>query len=409
MLDEIFKVAMAELELTSKDVQKIREALAAEVLSGEGRYAARTALEHPEGSTTPLTEAADRAQQTYAKMREKLMKTLPSLVALMLGEQVARQRRDEAVVARDRHWDAERERREVGPHPETRDLFARLFDHGVTPWQLKNLRNEETAVLADLIRWKAHDPRFKDADNPWRALLQSYAGRLIVRARNGVTVARSKPGTPVRGTKHTSPSYYMFNEMVDPLWDLPSGTIEPTTVQEEKGEIPTKDDKIKNSREASDVSTENSVIETVDQRSLNSSEPLVASRDPLRPQEHPVFATEAVGLQLNPDQARALAEEVFRRDPAVMGSFWPRDIDQGDFEPCRLIAALERMVAEHKDWPFARDFLDAAQRGEGRTFFVELTECQIRNMAIRLENGLPRAVAQAQRLGVLPKPQFDER
>ena len=107
MLDEIEKIAIELLGMTKDEVQQVREALLNEVVQDEARYAARTALKHPEGSTTPLNEAADRSQQAYAKIRQRMMKEMPRLLALILSEQVARQQRDEAALARDRHWDAE--------------------------------------------------------------------------------------------------------------------------------------------------------------------------------------------------------------------------------------------------------------------------------------------------------------
>ena len=401
MLDEIEKVAMNLLSMSKDEVRQVRDALLVEVASDDSRYAARTALKHPEGSTTPLNEAADRSQQTYAKVRERLMKELPKLLGLILAEQVAREQRDEAAVARDRHWDAEYERRAVGPHPETRDLFARLFKHGVTPWHLKALRDEEVAIIADLIRWKANDARYKKADNPWRGVLRDYANRLILEADYGVTVKQSIRGTPVRGKRYTSPKYYMFNEMVKPHWS--AAPAAPTNAGDQYD-----DDQataVPDQTEQAVSAAQNLVaIEQVDmpEPGTAASEQVALGDDTAQEeadQERP--SVQAGEIQIDAERARIIAEGIFTADRWRMKIYWPADVQEGDYEPSALIPALERMVGSSRSWSGAERFLEAARRGEARQFIETRRADGIAYLATQLQAGEDKALAAAREFGLV--------
>lgn len=404
MLDEIEKIAIELLGMTKDEVQQVREALLNEVVQDEARYAARTALKHPEGSTTPLNEAADRSQQAYAKIRQRMMKEMPRLLALILSEQVARQQRDEAALARDRHWDAEHERRAVGPHPETRDLFGRLFKHGVTPWHLKALRDEEVAIIADMIRWKANDARHENADTPWRAVIQIYSNRLILKADRGVTVKRSKPGTPVRGKRYTSPSYYMFNEMLKPHWSAPQAR-----------DAHAADDDIRENKPAT------AAVTALEDGSITDKEPGCDARERGHtPEGRPENAAlgedtqningaddgltvaQAANAPIDDERARSLAEAVYAADQIRMKIYWPSDIQEGDYDPVNLIPALERFVASDRNWPGAERFLDAARRGEAQRFIENCREEGIGYLARQLKAGEDKALATARKHGLLP-------
>ncbi len=209
MLKTVATMIAKMLGITEADVADTRTRLLKEKVSG-GRRAASTALENSEGSTTPLKEAARRAQNTYARLRKQVEKRLPSVLALVIATTIAEQRRDETAKALAHHEDEERARLATGVHPEVRDHFARMSAHGVHPNKLLGHSNEEVAILADMTLWRAADPEYENPDNPWRDVLAIYASRLVKEAGYGVTVDRSVPGVPVPPQRHTDPKYYMF-------------------------------------------------------------------------------------------------------------------------------------------------------------------------------------------------------
>lgn len=101
VLDELRTLLAEVLEVSTAEVNKVREDLLQEQASADARYAATSALLHPEGSTTPLNEAYSRAQDRVASIRRKAEKVLPSAFALLLALELAEQRRDEAKLHRD--------------------------------------------------------------------------------------------------------------------------------------------------------------------------------------------------------------------------------------------------------------------------------------------------------------------
>ena len=213
MLDTIATMIAQALNVTDAEVAETRDRLLEEQAAG-GRYAASTALEHPEGSTTALPEAAMRAQNSYAALRKRVEKELPRALSLVLAAEIARERRDEAEKARDLHWKMENDRLDTGVHDATRGHFKRLFQHGVHPHNLKQHRNDEVAIFADLTRWKASDPKMLDPDNPWRDILGIYTTRLMLRPGYGVTVTRSVPGIATPPARAGDPDHYMFAAML---------------------------------------------------------------------------------------------------------------------------------------------------------------------------------------------------
>ena len=218
MKDELIRLITEVLGTSTGEVNQIREALLSEQASGDARYAAGTALLHPEGSTTPLDEAYGRAQNRFADIRKKAEKTLPGALALLLALKIAEERRDEAKSHRELGWNQASAKDVLGVDPAVADWFARLHKHGVHPHHLKQQAAEMVAIIADLITWKAKDARFGDPDNPWRAVLQIYAGRRIGKPGTKIKAKRSVSGNPTRDRHHHDLGDYMFNEMVSASW-----------------------------------------------------------------------------------------------------------------------------------------------------------------------------------------------
>lgn len=218
MLPEIRALVIEALHLTTGEVNELRAALLAEQATEDARYAATTALEHPEGSTTPANEAYSRAQSRFAKLREKAVKDLPKTLAALIAMDVAFQRREEALTHLRMKQDRKVEDDDAGVRQEVRDWFARLSKHGVRPHYLKQHSNETIAILADLVTWKAKDATFKDANNPWRAILTIYADRVIVKPGDTGKAERSMPGVPQQARYEGCRGHYMFSTMVQPEW-----------------------------------------------------------------------------------------------------------------------------------------------------------------------------------------------
>lgn len=221
MLDEIRKLIGEVLGIASADVINAREALLEEQASEDARYAATTALLHPEGSTTPLSETHYRAQQRLAKIRKQAEKVLPEAISLLVALEIATQRREEAERHLGQAWKSGAARLSDGLSEAAREWFARLALHGVHPHYLKQHSNETVAILADLIIWKAKDAKFQNADNPWRDVLSIYASRKIDRPHSGGRKGASVPGTPEPDRHNMGMGDYRFDEMVSAAWDLP--------------------------------------------------------------------------------------------------------------------------------------------------------------------------------------------
>lgn len=85
MLDEIFKAALAALDLTEAEAAKVVEALRKERASTDARACAINAWYHPDGSTTRLEDAVPRANRAYSKSREKATKAALAFVEAQLA------------------------------------------------------------------------------------------------------------------------------------------------------------------------------------------------------------------------------------------------------------------------------------------------------------------------------------
>ncbi len=241
MLEEIRKLIGEVLGVTSAEIIKLREAWLEEQATEDARYAVNTALVHPEGSTTPLSETHYRAQQRAAKIRKQAEKILPEAVSLLVALEIAEQRRDEAERHLGQAWKSGAARLSDGLNEAARDWFPRLANHGVHPHYLKQHSNETVAIIADLIIWKAKDARFQNADNPWRQVLGIYAGRRIDKPYSGGRKGASVSGTPRPDRHHVGAGDYRFDEMVSAAWEMEArpvtGPVHDAPRQQPAGDI----------------------------------------------------------------------------------------------------------------------------------------------------------------------------
>jgi hypothetical protein len=381
----ITKLIAEALEISTADVNRMHQALLEEQSSADARYAATSALMHPEGSTTPINEACRRTQKRVADLREKARQQLPQAFALLLALQIATQRRDEAQQHREQKRDEDAEYLATGVKTDTRDWMGRLVNHGVYPSYLKNLSDENVAIIADMISWKAKDPRYKESANPWRDVLSVYATRRIEKPGKGEKAVRSVLGTPMRNRHIRELGDYMFNEMVEPSW-LP---ITLSTIDAMGGSgAPAK----------SASSTGDAELGRVPHADAAKKEP-IAGADAVPESRQGVANGDAE--ELSPSRAREIAEAIFDRNPIKMGIYWPRDwTDRDDYDPVRLVAALEAWVASGTAWTGAEDFLAEAKLGRGRQFIDARRLWGIERLADRLASAEPTAIEEARGAGL---------
>lgn len=368
------------LEISTADVNQTREALLDEQRSADARYAASSALIHPEGSTTPINEAYSRAQDRVADLRAKALKELPAAFKLLLALQVAEERRAEALRHRDMKWDHAFAKDALGVDPAVADWFARLHQHGVHPHHLKQQAAEMVAIIADLITWKAKDAKFRNPDNPWRTVLQVYASRRIQKPLSKHSkAARSVPGTPTRDRHISDLGDYMFNEMVSAAWgtnddrsserpvEVPEPVMLDCTIYPEEPET------VPANEQESEVDTDK----------LDDAGGVAAVEDDGNPDT------------LTPVRAQACAEVVYDPLGWRMGIYWPPGHEQGNFDSSTLIPALEKWIASGKAWAGAESFLAAVRDGDGATYIAGCRENAINSFVQRLLNGDPEALAGA--------------
>lgn len=394
MLDVIRALITEALELSTEEVNQANDTLLAERASADGRYAAKSALEHPEGSTTPINETCRRAQKRYAHLRKQAEKALPKVMAGLLALEIAKQRRDEALTHRDHRREDDADYIATGVKTDTRDWMGRLVRHGVYPNHLKAQTDENVAIVADMLAWKAKDPKYKDQDNPWRAVLGVYAGRRIEKPGRAGKAVRSVSGTPTRNRHIADLGDYMFNEMIKPDW-APAAANSAAPDAVEAGPASTTFDCSTYLNEAErlvlDVhpkATPTAVVAppvtaSDDAGNVASEADELGSTVPGGP---PARSIEAVALAaIDPEQARLIAETIFATNPIKMAIYWPRGWgDQNDFEPTRLIAALEAWVAKGKVWTGGMQFFAAAKQGKAREFIADRRRAGISALASRI-------------------------
>lgn len=375
------------LEVSTADVNEARETLLEEQRSADARYAASSALMHPEGSTTPINEAYSRAQDRVADLRAKALKEVPTAFRLLLALQVAEERRTEALRHRDMMWKQADAKDALGVDPAVADWFARLHNHGVHPHHLKQQAAEMVAIIADLVTWKAKDAKFRNPDNPWRAVLQVYATRRIGKPTSRKRKAdRSVPGTPTRNRHIRDMGDYMFNELVSAAWT--TETSAPVTAQAEK--------------EAVSATSDCSVYPDDHDKPAGDGEPVYVEG-----QDRPEGCGEATTIpdrsdgELTPARAQAVAEVIVDRHPFHLPYYWPKEgVTVGDLDPTRLVPALQAWVDRGDAWLGAHHFLAAAMRGTGAEFIEDRRRHAVEKVMQGLLDGDQRAVDDAREVGI---------
>jgi hypothetical protein len=237
------------------------------------------------------------------------------------------------------------------------------------------------AIIADLITWKAKDAKFRDPDNPWRAILGVYAGRRIKKPGKNLKAVRSVSGTPTRDRHIPDLGDYMFNELVSASWGSPVPSDTPPEAEpEHPGEANSQPEGAGDEMQASGEDPIGS-----DRVTANASaEDDVAETEPL-----------------TPARAQVWAEAIFERNPFKTSIYWPKEgVERDDYSPDKLVPALERWVASEDTWGGAERFLAAARLGRGREFIEQERQSGIRVLTKDLLAGDDKALAQARAVGL---------
>jgi hypothetical protein len=374
MLDRLLNVVAHKLGSYTAAVNAQRRTIEAERASDSARDHAGREFVNPEGFTTPLPKAAQNAQNAYARARRDFEKADPmGALAATVAMMVARERRDEAVAALKAHQAAEDLRKDEGVHQDIRPFFADMFELGIEPRRLANVRVETLVIICDMIMWDGHDPDMEDEASPMPDIFGIYASRQILKSGQFGAGTRSKPGVPLAPVRHTDPEYFMFNYLVSANDDQASAAQQPEALAPAEP------------------------AETLGQVDRPVSAPVA-----IEPPVVSAALAERETQELTPDDARRLADAIFNADPHRMGIYWPRDIDVGEYDPAKLIPALERMAASERNWSGVADFLGAARQGQAREFIKGRQASGVQRLAADLLAGDERAVTTARRLGLMP-------
>jgi hypothetical protein len=392
MLDIILRSIARKLEVHLEEVRSQRSEVERERASGQPRTIATAILKHPEGYATSPREAAQSAQKAYAKARREWEQQGIPMLTKLATLIIARERRDETAAVLREHEETEATRKATKVHPAFRRLNDIMIAHGVETGHAATATDGVIAIVSDILMWAGADPDLLDPDSPLHALLETYAGRLILTPGQFGAASRSKPGVPVRQVKYTDPEYYMFNEAAQTGVDVTAGTkLEPAVSSKAV------DDDDDAARPASHGITCGQKCD-----SKGEDAPVAAARVAV-----PVIpimsgaAPPAVSQPITPDDARRIAEAVFDTNPYKMGIYWPRGVERDDYELARLIPALEQWVASGEAWGGASNFLAAARLGEAREFIREERELGVRYFARRLLEGDERALKEVREAGLL--------
>jgi hypothetical protein len=180
MMFEIIKEAvLARLGIADTEVAETRERVAKEAEDEAVRKAREHQLEHPDGFSTPLNEAVRRAENKFAKLKAEADALAKPFAIAALAADAAEAGLERVRRAKQDKLDLEGKRSASGMYVNAEEFIARLNQHRVCHWHLKQLRAVEIAIIADLIMWKSFDPTHRLPGSPWRSVLKCYASRSL--------------------------------------------------------------------------------------------------------------------------------------------------------------------------------------------------------------------------------------
>lgn len=380
MLDIIVKSIMRKLDVHVDEVRSQRVEIERERAGGKPRTIATAILQHPEGYATSPREAARSAQKAYAKARGDWEQHGIPMLTKLATLAVARERRDETAAVFREHEEKEAVRKATKVHPDFRRLNDTMIAHGVQTGHAATATPGIIAIASDIIMWAGADPDLLDPDSPLRDILEVYATRLILTPGQFGDKSRSQPGVPVRQVKYTDPEHYLFNEAAQPAVDIAAGTKPEPAVKS----VAVYDD---NEAPAAPVEGERA------QETITA----VASAPPATLM--PAGQSDVGSQPISPEFALHIAETVFDKNPFKLSIYWPKDgYPVGDYDPARLIPALEKAIGVDP-WEGWKGFLAAAQQGQAREYIESRRHAGVSHLAAALQRGEERALAEGRLAG----------
>lgn len=394
MLDVIIRSIVRKLDEHAQEVRAQRVKIERERAGGEPRKIATAILKHPEGYATSPREAAESAQKAYAKARAEWELAGIPMLSKLATLAIARERRDETAAALRDHEETQTVRKATKVHPDFRRLNDAMIAHGVQTGHAATATDGVIAIVSDILMWAGADPDMLDPDSPLPAILDVYGTRLILTPGQSGERSRSRPGVPVRQVKYTDPEYYMFNEVA-----LPAVAIVPGKKVEAPPELAAVEEA---EPTPAPIGTE-TVPTVVAPVAMPDRTPAASAEPEPEPEPAPAPSTpssrEASDQPISAELAQRIAEAVFNGNPFKLGIYWPKNgYPVGDYEPARLIPALEKAI-EDDPWDGWMDFLAAARRGQASEFIKGKRRSGVTHLAIQLQRGDERALGEARAAG----------
>lgn len=214
MLDIILELAAEALNITEEEIDAWREETKEQTEVDYIGNIRQRQIDNPMRSSTPISQQITNSQQHLWNLIEKAEPHIKKALPLLLAISIKRMRIEALEEARTLHQDQRLEDRSAELHRDYTDFCMELDGLGASSSKVRQVKKEEKAILADLVRWKAGDPLFQMADNPWPAIRAMYAGRTMEREVRGQRFGqRSIRGvTPPARKEPWATTYWRFGD-----------------------------------------------------------------------------------------------------------------------------------------------------------------------------------------------------
>ncbi|MFN6935216.1 MAG: hypothetical protein ACK4NZ_08700 [Tsuneonella sp.] len=364
-------------------------------LKDEAKFrAVETQTFNPAMASTPLPRAVAKAEAATYDARERAFEAIGKAIAAFLAYSTLK---EEAGHKQARLRDYYREMDQaaaVGLYNEAKQFANALREHGVGRWHFRQAGRPQIAIIADLIRWYASDPRLEDPASPWPAIEALYANRTLRKPgdRLGDLEQQSEPGAPPpRGDRRSPDNFYRYG--VTPAISSKSAAY-PAPAEEEKPLV--------NPAPTTSPTPVGSPPSAV---SLAPVETPAAIEPPVAPATNPREAVGAISrfqtsVTPGPDY-RKIAQQLFDADQVTRTIYWSDPALEGEFDPEILIPALKAIIASGRGWSGTEQLLAAALAGNAPEFIAQKQENTIRRWATELEAGEEKMVGRAREAGLL--------
>ncbi len=358
-------------------------------LKEEAKFrAVETQTFNPAMASTPLPRAVAKAEAATYDARARALKAVSEAIGAYLAYSAFK---DEAAHKQARLRDYHRQLDQaaaIGLYDETKHFANALREHGVGRWHFRQLGRPQIAIVADLIRWYANDPRLEDATSPWPTIEALYANRSLRKPsdRLGEIEQQSQPGAPPLRIDRRSPDRFYRYGSAAAAFLTPEAS--PKSVKDTTSVI--------------------SHAPVAPPAEVLPAEPIVPSAPPSAPDTNEVSQREAAAGTLNfgsslapPPDFKNIALQLFDADPIVRSLYWSDRSLEGVFDSETLVPALKTIIAAGRGWEGTKELLAAAEEGNARQFIARKRADMILFWAENLEAGEENIVLRARKAGLL--------